>query len=452
MNRIIGILLVGLLGFLGCSDNDGKQSTVTGPDKIASFQTKHKPMFDVNEQGQVVWTLKSNESTSLYFFGNNNTKLIRNTTLSILYLWIEDTGEVSWIEFDLNELAQDEPVPNGFMVYTYKDGKTTNVPIDYIPVGLEIQMNASGTILWAGYDANDSIQIYKYENESIEQMTSQNNNILPQINDAGDITWIEIDEEGESNINFLSRDGVLYSHINDQRIDIPEKDDMPWYFVDMNENGDLVWIGANDSSNLDKVFLFRDGKTKQITEGTKECSYPQINDNGQIIYNTFYNNANEIFLFDANKEIKSIARSNKYFSPPQISNDGFISWGQLYDDDYSFLICDNNAIVKTLYKSTQGYFDSDLVFADDRYVCFVDGEWVEDEFEYSSLYLFDLKNFNSLTDSVLETFQDEKYSLEKTADLIEQRPKVSQDRGLIESLMPTKETIPQRDSAASNDH
>ena len=107
MNKIVVILLVGLLGFFGCSDNDGKTSTVTGADKIASFQSKHKPTFDVNEQGQAVWTVISNDSTNIYLFNNNNTKLIRNTASIIEDLWIEDNGEISWIE----------SVQNGFVIY-----------------------------------------------------------------------------------------------------------------------------------------------------------------------------------------------------------------------------------------------------------------------------------------------------------------------------------------------
>ena len=442
MNKIVVILLVGLLGFFGCSDNDGKTSTVTGADKIASFQSKHKPMFDVNEKGQVVWTLKSNESTSLYFFGNNNTKLIRNTPSSIVNLWIKDTGEVSWIEFDLNELVQNESAQNGFVIYTYKDGKTSNVPIEDVPVGLHIQMNANGTVVWAGSGDNDSLQIYKYENGSIEQMTSENNNLLPQINDAGDITWVELVGE-TAYITFLSRNGVLYTRINEQRIDMSEKNDI----VDMNENGDLVWSGANDSSNLNQVFLFKDGTTKQITGGVKECLNPQINDKGHIVYHAADDNTNEIEIFGVDSEIRSIIRANKYLSPPQINNDGFILWELVDNDDYSFLLRDeNNDIVKTLFKSTQGYFDSGLFFADDRYACFLDGELVEDEFEYNSLYLFDLNDFHSLTDSVLKPFQDEKHALAKTDGLIEQIPTVSQDRDNIESLMPTTETIPPRDS------
>ena len=444
MNRIIGILLAGLLGFLGCSDNDGKQSTVTGADKIASFQTKHKPTFDVNEQGQAVWTLMSNDSTNIYLYSNNNTKLIRNTPSIIEDLWIEDNGEISWIE----------SVENGFVIYTYYDGKTTNVPIEDVPNFMNIQMNANGTLLWTGLDAEDSPQIYKYENGSIEQMTSENNNLLPQINDAGDITWIELDEEGVAYINYLSRDGVLYYRINDQKIIIPAENEMPSYFVDMNENGHLVWNGTNDGSNLNQVFLFKDGSMNQITGGVKECVYPQMNDNGDIVYHAFYDNANEIDLFGFGDETRFITRANKYFSLPQINNDGFILWGRLDNNDYSFLIRDeNNDIVKTLFESTQGYFDSGLFFANDRYVCFLDGKWVEDEFEYNSLYLFDLHDFHSLTDSILEPFQDEKHALAKTDGLIEPITTVSKARDTIESLslMPATETIPSRDSAESNE-
>ena len=441
MKRIIGILLASLLGLLGCSNNDGNVSTATGTHKIASFQSKHKPTFDVNEQGQVVWTLISNDSTNIHLFSNNDTKLIRNTASSIKTLWINDSGEVSWIE----------STQSGFVIYTYHDGKTTNVPIEVIPGFLNIQMNSSGTVLWTGSDANDSLQIYKYKNGLIEQMTSENNNLLPQINDGGDITWIELVGE-VSYISFLSRDGVLYTRINEQRIDIPNKNGMPSYFVDMNENGDLVWYGRNDSSNLNQIFLFKDGNISQITEGIKECVYPQMNDNGDIVYHAFYDNANEIDLFVFGNETQSITRANIYFSPPQINNNGFILWGRLDNDNYSFLLRDdNNDIVRILMESKQGYFDSGLLLANDRYVCFLDGKRGEDEFEYHSLYLFDLNTFHSLPDSILEPFQDENHASSETDGLMEPIETISQDRDNIESLIPTAETIQPRDSSESNE-
>jgi hypothetical protein len=441
MNKIIGILLAGLLGFLGCSGNDGKVSTVTGADKIASFQSKHKPTFDVNEQGQVVWTLISNDSTSIHLSSNNSTKLIRNTPSIIKNLWINDGGEVSWIE----------SAQNGFVIYTYHYGKTTNVPIEAVPGFLNIQMNASGTVLWTSIDDNGLLQIYKYQNGSIEQITSQTNNLLPQINDEGDITWIELVGE-MTYINFLSREGVFYPRINEQEIGIPNENEVPSYFVDMNENGDLVWNGTNDSRNLNKIFLFKDGNISQITEGIKECVYPKMNDSGDIVYHAFYDNANEIDLFGFGNENRSIARANKYFSPPQINNDGFILWGKVDNDDYSFLLRDDhNDIVKILMKSKQGYFDSGLLLANDRYVCFLDGKWVEDEFEYDSLYLFDLNNFLSLTDFIPKPFQDETHASSETEGPMEPIETVSQDWDNIEPLLTTTETIQPRDSAGSNE-
>ena len=452
MNKIIGILLAGLLALLGCSDNDGNVSTVTGADKIASFQSKHKPTFDVNEQGQVVWALISNDSTSVYLFSNNNTKLIRNTPSIIEDLWIEDSAEVSWIEYVQKEPGQNEPVRNGFVIYTYKDGKTTNVSIENVPDFMNFQMNANGTVLWAGWDADDSLQIYKYENGSIEQITSENNNLLPQINDAGDITWIELVVGGPAYINFLSRNGLIYSRI--QEVEIQGDDDMPSYFVDMNENGDLVWYNRDKKSNLNQLFFFKDGSVNRITDGIKECVYPQMNDNGEIVYHAFYDNANEIGLIDFGKEARPITRANKYFSPPQINDDGLILWGRLDGDNYSFLLRDEkNDAVKTLFESSEGYFDSGLFLADDRYVCFLDGERVGDEFQYNSLYLFDLNDFNFLTDSVLEPFEDEPNALAETDNFtkLEETPTVSQDRDNVESLMPTSETMESGDSAASDE-
>ena len=155
---------------------------MAGVDKIASFQSKHKPTFDVNEQGQAVWTLISNDSTNIYLFSNNNTKLIRNTPSIIEDLWIEDNGEISWVE----------SAQNGFVIYTYYDGKTTNVPIEDVPSFMNIQMNANGTVLWTGLGAGDTLQIFEYENGSITQLTHENDNILPQINERGDITWVEL--------------------------------------------------------------------------------------------------------------------------------------------------------------------------------------------------------------------------------------------------------------------
>jgi len=418
MNMSIGILLVGLLGFLGCSDNDGKVSTVTGVDKIASFQSEHKPTFDVNEQGQAVWTVTSNDSTNIYLFSNNNTKLIRNTASIIEDLWIEDSGEISWIE----------PSQNGFVIYTYYDGKTTNVPIEDVPSFMNIQMNANGTVLWTGLGAGDTLQIFKYENGSITQLTHENDNILPQINERGDITWVELVGD-DIFIHFLNRDGVQFPRINNnQKIYLPAENELPANFVNMNDNGDLVWAAGlyDTGKSNDQVFLYKDGITRQITDGDKECSRPRISESGQIVYHAIYENANEINLFGNYDESRLLARANIYLSPPQVNDDGFVVWASLDGNHYNLLARNEEGDVRKLMESEAGFFDSDVLLVDRRYALFLDGEWREDEYQYQSLYLVDLDHFASLADFESTLIMDQESATAKIDEHVEQNEMVSE--------------------------
>ena len=407
---IFALLLLPIFAFVMCSGSDGTRVTPSddGIREVASFQTKHKPVFDANEKGQVVWTVGSDDSTDVYLLDNNRTARIRTTSAVVDDLSIEDTGEVLW-----TELTED-----AFTVYAYQNGNTAPLFTENTPNIMNFDINPNGTCVWTGLGENDTLQIYQYKNGSITPLTTENNNILPQINDSEDITWVEITDEAYY-IHFLSRDGVHFPRINEnQVIDIPSESELPAYFVDMNENGHLVWNAAiaDSGSGQDQVFLFENGITTQLTDNGKECARPRINDAGQIVYHAFFENAVEINSLGVFGDSQLIARANEYFSLPELNDNGMITWSRLDENIYQLLIRDDQGDVKELMESDDGYFPSDPLLVGNEYVVFLDGEWDGGEFEYQSLYVADLASFSLWDDVTSALIQEDAPRPVKTAD------------------------------------
>jgi hypothetical protein len=131
-------------------------------------------------------------------------------------------------------------------------------------------------------------------------------------------------------------------------------------FPNINNNGYVVWAGYD--GNDDEIFLYNSSKTIQLTDNDYKDIFPDINDNGYMVWagksgafdyekdGNYRFNEFEIFLYDGSKTIQ-LTNNNTQDSFPNINNNGYVVWqgvDRLRKDDYEIFLAkpdwDNDGI------------------------------------------------------------------------------------------------------------
>jgi hypothetical protein len=90
----------------------------------------------------------------------------------------------------------------------------------------------------------------------------------------------------------------------------------------MNAHGWVVWHGSDLVYGNDGTWLY-DGSTH--TKVSASCSYPEINDKGEVVCRGSDGSDNEIFLYDGSALTQITNNAHDDWSP-QINNNGYVAW------------------------------------------------------------------------------------------------------------------------------
>ena len=171
--------------------------------------------------------------------------------------------------------------------------------------GFTPSINNNGEVVWedvSNSTSNSTSNIYFWDKTTITTITSGGNLYLPVINDNSHIVW-------SSNNNLFLWNGSAISQITNNTnpnlsiMDIAfnnngdiaySYDNNELYFYDgattlitntclypffgMNDSGEIVW------SDLDDIFIYKNGAISEVTDDELQNKYPDINNNGEIVY------------------------------------------------------------------------------------------------------------------------------------------------------------------------
>jgi len=182
-------------------------------------------------------------------------------------------------------------------------------------------LSESGALAWMGFDGHDW-EIYRYQDGAVQQIT--NNDIddkYPKINSAGDIAWIAgtADEKGEiTDYNvFLFSQGSITQVTTNSQFNVQ---------VRLNNGGDLMWRGKG-AANFD-IFTKKNGNaTVQETSSELLEMYPQLADNGQMVWTKNDGNDEEIMLkLTGDLEATQITNNETPDYMPMFNESGSVVW------------------------------------------------------------------------------------------------------------------------------
>jgi len=338
-NGLIALIIILLAAFFISCSNQGSTGgtasyTTNSYIKIADFDTATLPSFQVNSRGQVAWTACSDDGSDLYLYENGLTTQITNNMKHCLSPRINNEGQIVWYEFSGKS-------SNTFNVYFYKDGNITQIQGPEGVTDAFPRQNGNGSIVWERKEDVEDGQIYLYSNGSTEQITKSGNNVEPQVNDRGQITWYG-SEAGKVTINYYDNGAI--KQLNSKPVDyFAEYDEETHYLRRINSNGDVVWVGREDEKT--GIFLYRNGVTTKIST-VEQNKNPWINDNGQVVWEGYDGSHGQIYFYNGTQVVQ-LTDSSFDNASPAINNKGQIVWQggshiYIYDNSRTIQLSDNN--------------------------------------------------------------------------------------------------------------
>jgi len=197
------------------------------------------------------------------------------------------------------------------------------------------QINASGQVVWYGFDGSDN-EIFFYDGTEITQLTNNSyNDVWPQINASGQVVWVGYDG---SDYEIFFYDGSTVTQLTSNTYN----DEYP----QINASGQVVWQSKGGSDNgPDYEISFYDGSTiTQLTDNTVRDEYPQINASGQVVWVGWYGSDYEIFFYDGST-ITQLTNNSYRKQYPQINDSGHVVWYGYDGTDYEIFFYDGSTVI-----------------------------------------------------------------------------------------------------------
>lgn len=217
-----------------------------------------------------------------------------------------------------------------YEIYSSKLDGTDPVQITWNSIDDEApQINASGRVVWQAHDGQDyEIFSANADGTDLVQITDNAvNDWHPQINNAGKIVWDHFDGQ-DYEIYSANADGTGVVQITNNSSTSGRPRDDVWPQINNANPARVVWFGWSGtnwqiySANVDGTNLVN------VSNDSRESEYPQINDAGRVVWQSYYDDTNSEIL-SANATGGTVTRLTSNAVEdwwPQINNAGRVVW------------------------------------------------------------------------------------------------------------------------------
>ena len=226
---------------------------------------------------------------------------------------LNNKGEVVWI----GGVADNEGKVENYETFYYADGIITQVTNNN-KFNVQVRINDAGTMMWRG-KGETGVDIFTRTAGITTQITDDAGlDVNPQISNNGNMVWERNDGKDDEIVLKLKQtsDNVQIT-TNDNNDCEPQ----------VNDQGTVVWQGY-DGSHW-QIFMYANGLTTKLTEGTLENTEPQINDSGDIAWMVHDTDGIGIAVYKSTtKTIGKISDSyvGHYSQMVNLNNQGQVVW------------------------------------------------------------------------------------------------------------------------------
>jgi hypothetical protein len=304
----------------------------------------HTPALLFNDRGQLGYAIQNfnnNGNLDLYFHDVGGAPQLLSSTAPQWYLTLNQQGQMAWVSPDAS---------SNFQIYLFNNGQVRPLTdYNYGSGSLSgyfsgLSLNDNGQAVWVEYTYNaDNNLVYNvqlYAGGATKCIYSNENAYWihwPQINNQGHVVWVEQVSGLES---IMLYDGVSVQKISGG----PEFLQGRVYSLQINSQGQVMWLGINDSiNNADlNIYLYSKGKVTQVTQYQNNGAFPiidyfenswsydtqtkfapHLNNKGEIAWVTHIPNSSDPALYDMAVYVYSqgqIARLDSWTAIPYLSS------------------------------------------------------------------------------------------------------------------------------------
>ncbi len=310
--------------------------------------------YDLNDNGDVVWTENDGNDQEIYVYYNGIITLKTMNGLNEKGPGINNSGQIIYEVYDSRYgwiIYRDDLYDSldPFIIATANQTSQDN---------LSPKLNDNGHIAWRMFDGND-YEIYRHNGIATSKIsTSSNDEGDAQINNGGDITWVE--RQGSLDYEILRYTGsgpqwiTSYSYLNFAP-QISDSGHVAWYGTAagtgikgeiffstgpghilnisntltesdynprINSNDYVAWYGKVGSDT--EIYLYNGGGTINISNSSFADKAPELNDSNHVVWQGHDGNDWEIFLYDGT--MHQITNNDADDESPIINNAGDLLW------------------------------------------------------------------------------------------------------------------------------
>ena len=316
---LISMMLVGSTASISAA----QPYSITQISTVMAYNVWHQ----INDKGQAVWTggndVLHTTDFEIYFYNGTSTVQITNNYYLDQVPQINNKGHLAW---------QACPPEGSCQIWVYDGATSTKVSSDDWDNGYP-QISDSGNVVWYGdiwvgeYELVRAIFLYDGTETTIIAETYEDNYYeSPQINDYGEVVWLDYCDDGPC---FKIFDGTTVSLLTA----VPPI--WPIFERYFNNNRQVVW--ASGYGVYKEIYFFDGTAVIQLTDNyLEESPFFDLNDNGWVVYT----NSLGLWLYDG---FDTVLVSTGAYPLPRINNFGEIVFN---DDYYNIMVYDGTNIIQ----------------------------------------------------------------------------------------------------------
>jgi len=285
----------------------GGANTLLGSSSIGSIYSTAA----LNDRDQAVWVQTDHDN--IYLFSAGQTVRLTDSQTdgwNRAYPQINKFGHLTWMEWNQSDASNCRvALSTGGPPIHLGNGK-------YIPG--PPRLNNQGQVVWLQDDgSNPDFPIYQvsfYDGVATTQLTSgTRQRYRARINDLGDVVWCQ----ASADLSFIE----LILRRGGQTQPITQSMGNNYIYL-LNNQGQVAWV-----SNTARLNLYSGGVNQEIDicDFTRE---PGFNDQGQIAYNSYYD---ELWFYNHSSGAKvQLDGNRRYRYDIQLNNHGQIVWWETF--------------------------------------------------------------------------------------------------------------------------
>ncbi len=233
--------------------------------------------------GQIVWSVWDGNDSEIFLYDGSRIIQLTNNEYDDSYYEIKN-GNVAWIGYDGND----------YEIYLYNGAQTIQLT-DNNYDDWYFEMDDNGRVAWGGHES----EIFLYDGTKTKQLTNTSYRKAPPRIHNGQVVWLAYPTINKGEIFLYDGAGVTQiTNGTDYSAGSPRI-----------HNNQIAWSGFTCPCSYgfcgcdEEIFLYRGGRTIQITDDNYSDQNPQIY-NGQVLWRSFIEGKFEIFLYTGSRTIQ----------------------------------------------------------------------------------------------------------------------------------------------------